>query len=107
MAKAVLTKRLLKAVDVKVPTFPTATLPDGRELTAGMVFTVDGEPGVFRFRYARLGEITAYGGAITGEKSDHQWRTFRPARIATIGANTTTTTLVAKAVAAMPGDYAT
>jgi len=106
MAKKALTKRVLKAVDPSTPTYSSFTLPDGRELAKGMVVTISDEPGVFKFMYARLGEITVYGGAIVGEKSDHCWRTFRPERIADVGANATTVTLEAKAVASMSTEYA-
>lgn len=103
---AKLTPRKLKAVEMSTPTYSTVVLPDGRELSKGMVVTVDGEPGVFKFMYARLGEITVFGGSIAGEKSDHCWRTFRPEQIAKAGANTTKVTLEAKAVAAMSTEYA-
>lgn len=102
---ATMTKRTLKAVEMSTPTFTTFTLPDGRELSAGMVLTVTSEPGVFKFMYARLGEITVYGGAIVGQKSDHCWRTFRPDQIAESGANATKVVLEAKAVAVMDSEY--
>lgn len=106
MAKKSLTKRVLKAVDMSTPTYSTFTLPDGRELSKGMVVTITDEPGVFKFMYARLGEITVYGGAVAGEKSDHCWRTFTAERVATAGANATKVTLEAKAIAGMPTEFA-
>lgn len=64
---------------------PSIMLPSGTLLEAGMVVTIAGEPegSKFRFKYARNGEVTVWGGLPKRES----WRTFVPAKVLTAAAN--------------------
>lgn len=107
MAQKTLTPRKLVA-QATIGQEPTVTLPDGRVLTKGMTITITGIAGSYKFMYGRRSgaEVTVYGGTIPGEKSDYMWRTFRPEQVATAGANLVALTLVAKAEATKPAEYA-
>lgn len=62
---------------------PTFDLPNGKTIEAGMILSIRGEAGRFKFKYARNGEITCWGGT----KDHESWRTFRPERVRTASAN--------------------
>lgn len=83
MAKApVLTPRkpASKPVEANQTTF---LLPDGRLIEAGMIVRVIGSDDLFRFKYARRGDITCWGGPPKHEA----WHSFRPDQIESVTAN--------------------
>lgn len=92
-----------------IPQEPAVELPNGLTLTKGMIVTVKGVDGTFRFQYARHGgqEVTVYGGTGKGDKVFHSWRTFTPDRILTGTVNPIQVTLEKQAAEQLPADWAT
>lgn len=87
----------------------TAELPNGMTVTKGDFVNIAGEPGAFRFHYARHGypEATVWGPFQKGRTANQggpwaeaQWRTFRFDRIVNVSKVATVVEKVATVLAA-------